>query len=1089
MQIAQALAADESKARDEPEQLEQVQESELEKTAIVREQLALFNRYMVPAFTFVIASTLFLAYILYSGVDHNVLTVWGTVMIALIVLRAALVPLFNRVRHREYSTEWWRFLLTASTLAVGLCWGSAGIYLFPQLPLHQAFLLMILVGVAAGSVPVLAPLMTAGLLFQVTVLAPLILSLLMQGGEAYQAMAAVVALYLLFLMVTFAQIHRGTLNAIKLHSSNLELLENLQSSQSQKDNLVQRLRSEVDEKNRALLDMQFAIKTAEQASKEKDQFLATMSHEIRTPMNGVIGALDLLDNRTLSPEQQDLVVTASRSAESLMSIINDILDLSKIESGQFELERIPLNIQQNTVDVAALWRQKAIQQGLDFKLEITDDVPVDVVGDPTRYRQVLNNLLSNAIKFTEKGRVGLRLSLARESRMAYTLRVEVSDSGIGIQPSAKEKLFRPFTQADGSMARRYGGTGLGLSITQRLVEMMGGQIDIESEPGKGSIFWLTVKMWRPESVEWKHRQELRDLRVLFVGDQETFRRCLATPLKKLGINSDIADGAKAALEKLDYALKVGKTWSYDVLLIDEYMQQGDVLQFAQEIYKSRLLTGVGIVLVGSEGSYTLRKAAAMRSIDQLLMIPFTSDTLEETLGNFGSHGKYSHISPSGPGDRKKRKAGPGRVEEESGQRRQRIEPVARVPIGRLAGNVLVVEDNEINRQITTSMLNQMGLSVTEAENGIDAVDLFQKERFDLILMDVQMPRLGGCEATGLIRKIEMTDTRSRVPIVAMTANAMKGDREVCLKSGMDSYLAKPVKKDALYKELSNWLGPGSRDGEQVAASTGDRPTDGKPKDSTKPVRVLVVEDDEYGQILVSKMLQRMKVETLSARNGFEAVKIARGENPDLVLMDCQMPGMDGFEATSKIREHEKRNGYTGVPIIAMTANTLPQDQQKCFSVGMNDFLGKPVTIKTLTAKIDDWLKRSVTIPVTESESGASAPVAQEVHLDKRTVEELRELMQEKFQAIIETYMRDAPIRFKTMRDAITASDAEKLYRAAHSLKSASASLGAINLSGLARQLEHMGRNEDLEDVRDIFNEAVREYGVVRQALKKYIPVR
>jgi len=460
MQIAEALAPDESLAIETTGQLDAG--SEPGGSAIVRKQLTLFNRYMVPASTFVVASTLFLAYILYSSVDHSVLMLWMSVMFALLVLRAALVPLFNRVREREFNTEWWKFLLTTSTLALGLCWGSAGIYLFPESPLHQAFLLMILVGVAAGSVPVLAPLSTAGLLFLVTVLAPLILSLVIQGDEAYHAMAAVVGIYLLFLMVTFTQIHRGTLKAIKLHFKNLELLESLQSSQSQKGSLVEKLRAEVDEKNRAMLDMQLAMRTAEQASKEKDQFLATMSHEIRTPMNGVIGALDLLDSMTLSSEQQELIVTASRSAESLMSIINDILDLSKIESGQFELERIPLNIRQNTADVAALWRQKALHQGLDFKLEITDDVPHDVVGDPTRYRQILNNLLSNAIKFTEKGRVGLRLSLARESRMAYTLRVEVSDTGIGIQPAAREKLFRPFTQADGSMARRYGGTGLGL---------------------------------------------------------------------------------------------------------------------------------------------------------------------------------------------------------------------------------------------------------------------------------------------------------------------------------------------------------------------------------------------------------------------------------------------------------------------------------------------------------------------------------------------------------------------------------------------------------------------------------------------------
>ena len=709
-------------------------------------------------------------------------------------------------------------------------------------------------------------------------------------------------------------------------------------------------------------------------------------------------------------------------------------------------------------------------------------MPHDVVGDPTRYRQILNNLLSNAIKFTEKGRVGLRLSLARESRMAYTLRVEVSDTGIGILPAAREKLFRPFTQADGSMARRYGGTGLGLSITQRLVDMMGGQIDIETEPGKGSIFWLTIKVWRPESAEWKQRQELRNLRLLFVGDQETFNRHLATPLKKLGITSEIAEGAKAALEKIDYALKVGKTWSYDVLLIDEYMQQGDVLQFAQEIYKSRLLTGVGIVLVGSEGSYTLRKGAAMRSIDQLLMIPFKPDTLEEILGNFGSHGKYSYATAAGPESMPQRPSLGAVVEKPKQEKRKEIRPIAGGAMPPLTGRVLVVEDNEINRQITNSMLKQMGLEVIEAENGIDAVDMFQKEQFDLILMDVQMPRLGGCEATGLMRKIEMNDTRPRVPIVAMTANAMKGDRELCLEAGMDSYLAKPVKKSALYNELSNWLGQDSGNGDRVR-----EPANKKPEQVAGPARILIVEDDEYGQILVTKMLEKMGVKPLSARNGFEAIEVATGENPDLVLMDCQMPGMDGFEATSRIREHEKRNGYSPVPIIAMTANTLPQDQQKCFSVGMDDFLGKPVTIKSLTAKIDDWLKRSASVPGEEGSSVVTDPVGEPVHLDTRTVEELRELMQEKFRAIIETYMRDTPIRFKTMRDAITAGNPEQLYRAAHSLKAASASLGANGLSELARQLEFMGRKEELEDAGDLFNDAVREYGTVRHALKKYIP--
>lgn len=1011
---------------------------------------------------------------------------WTSITLLLIGLRGILFLAFNVIRkYKRYSVGLWKFLFSSITFAIGLCWGAAAFFLFPDSVIYQSFLLMILAVVAAGAVPILAPIFSAGVLFLITVLGPLIAILLLQGTETYQAMAVVVAMFGLFLLVTFTQIHRGSMNSIKLHHENLDLLENLQSTKSQRGDLVQKLKSQIEEKNRILLEMQMAKETAEQASQEKDQFLATMSHEIRTPMNGVIGALDLLDNMPISTDQRDLVITASKSAESLMSIINDILDLSKIEGGQLDLERIPLDVHQNTADVASLWKQKALQQGLGFDFSITDDVPVDVLGDPTRYRQILNNLLSNAAKFTDKGRIGLRVSLARESRLAYTLRVEVSDTGIGIQENIRKKLFRPFTQADGSMARRYGGTGLGLSITRKLVGMMGGQIDIESTPGEGSIFWLTIKMWRPESAEWKLQRELRNLRVLYVGEKDTFEKHLSAPLRKLGVSSDIAEGAESAMVKLKYALQVGNTWGYDVILLNEYMQDGNVLKLAEQIYGNRLLTGTGIILLGNESSYTLRKGASMRCIDQLLMIPFNLDLLKETLGNFGSHGKYVHSYLANHSkDPTSRESLRGKGVYLNDDILDVAQPAAQ-PMMPLLGKILVVEDNEINRKITSNMLDLMGLEVETAENGIDAVDIVEKRRFDLILMDVQMPELDGCDATRLIRQIEEVGNRNRVPIIAMTANAMKGDKEVCLASGMDGYLAKPVKKETLYSELKSWLNNEPVQHEEMADNNIQTRQSGQEDSAT----VLIVEDDEYGQILVSKMLTKIGVNVLSARNGFEAVDMSTKERPDIVLMDCQMPGMDGYEATERIRTYEKENGLQPLPIIAMTANTLPQDQDRCFQVGMDDFLGKPVTIKILTAKIEEWLDKKQPASGADSEQREHHEDSidmEDLHLDTRMLEELKEVMQDEFQKILFTYLRDSPKRLKAMRNAITARDYKALYEAAHGLKSTSASLGANNLSEYAKQLEYMGRKEDIKEAANVFNHAVKEFGIINQSLKKYM---
>ena len=789
-------------------------------------------------------------------------------------------------------------------------------------------------------------------------------------------------------------------------------------------------------------ELTIAKQTAESAMMAKGEFLATMSHEIRTPLNGIIPMLDIMMSVKLAPDHHDIIRTAYTSARQMLRIVDDILDYSKLEANKLQLETTSFNLREVCDSIIMLMDKPAESKGLRLNLQLDSNVRLPVRGDPVRLRQVLTNLVSNALKFTERGSITLHIARRGETRTQHELRIEVRDTGIGISAQGVQQLFRPFSQADTSTTRLYGGTGLGLVICKRIVDLMGGTIGVDSEPGRGSTFWVDLPLLKAPGDMHSQRLDLNGSRILMLTNDAVFRQRMLQASSTWGCQITEADTTQDALTRLRTALTRGNTWTFDLLLVDMNSVRSTAIALHRNLRRAPDLEGLRVVyLVGNDPlPDELNDGPLMLSLPRVMQ----ANEMRTAITNFLSAPvSKPEVPEEHYGSAPATASATGSTS---------TTPAAVQAVKKLRGHLLLVEDNPVNLMVAQRLIGLLGLNCETADNGEKALERMMSGHLDLVLMDCQMPVKDGYTATREWRQHEISAGLPRLPIIAMTANAMAGDRQKCLDAGMDDYITKPVDRRLLESSLARWLKV-RQEQVSLASDVALAPVVAAPLSAPSPVA--------SASALPAPAPARPPAPAMAAP-AFQTVLPARPAAP------VAQPAAAVSNTPAAMPTPTPRPPVA-VPSAPMAA--LPPLPPRPLPSAPGVAAPQPPQIPSRVLPPRPTTPLNVaaapgTAPVINTRPPL-APVAIEPPapglpvLAPEVLEELEAVMGSEYLGLIKLFLEDAPKQIQQLEQAAADNNIHGMIAPAHTLKSSSANLGALALSAIAKRIEVGARGNAL----------------------------